>query len=268
MFVDSHCHLNMLTGHETTPIPMAEILADAKRNRVEKMLCVSVNTTNWDDMKAQCAPHEQIVISAGIHPCYVEDQDFDALNRQASDPQVVAIGESGLDYFYGKTPSVQQTQRDSFAKHIHLSADIALPLIVHTRDARDDTLAVMRSEKAERGGGVMHCFTETLEMAKAALDMGFYISFSGIITFKNAVEIREVCQYVPLDRILIETDSPYLAPVPYRGKTNRPCWVQYVAEQIADVKDLTTDEIANITTQNFYRLFAKATMDTLAAPAR
>lgn len=259
MFVDSHCHLNMLTGHESTPITMAEILSDATRNRVEKMLCVAVNTSDWDDMKAQCAPHAKtIVMSAGIHPCYMDDQDFTALRRQASDTQVVAIGESGLDYFYCQDDATQQKQRGSFAQHIDLSAELGKPLIVHTRDARDDTIAVMQAENAQRGGGVMHCFTETLDMAKAALDLGFYISFSGIITFKNAAEIREVCQYVPLDRILIETDSPYLAPVPYRGKTNRPCWVQYVAEQVADVKDLTTDEVAKITTQNFYSLFTKA----------
>lgn len=258
MFIDSHCHLNMLTQHKDNPIRMDDILADAKRNRVSHMLCVSVNTGDWQGMKDLCAPHDNISISAGIHPCYMDDQNFDLLAQQADDEQVVAIGESGLDYFYVQDAAIQQTQRDSFAKHIQLSAELDKPLIVHTRDARDDTIAVMQAEHAERGRGVMHCFTETLEMAKAALDLGFYISFSGIITFKNAQEIREVCQYVPLDRILIETDSPYLAPVPYRGKVNRPCYVQYVAEQIADVKDLTTEEVAKITTQNFYQLFKKA----------
>lgn len=256
MFIDSHCHLTMLTGHSETPITMAEILHDAKRNRIEKMLCISVNTTDWADMKQQCEAHaEHIVISAGIHPCYVEDQDFVALEQQATDEQVVAIGESGLDYFYGKDAETQKTQRHSFAAHIDLSARIQKPLVVHTRDAREATMDMLRAEHAERSGGVMHCFTETKAMAKAALDLGFYISFSGIITFKNAKEIREVCEYVPLDRLLIETDSPYLAPTPYRGKTNRPCWVQYVADQVADVKDLTTEEIAKITTENFYTLF-------------
>lgn len=249
----------MLTGHEETPITMEEILQNAERNRIEKMLCVSVNTTDWAEMKKQCEPHpEQIVISAGIHPCYMEDQDFEALEEQAADKQVVAIGESGLDFFYVKDAEAQKIQRDSFAHHIDLSARIDKPLIVHTRDARKATIDVLQAEQAERGGGVMHCFTETKAMAKAALDLGFYISFSGIITFKNANEIREVCAYVPLDRILIETDSPYLAPMPYRGKMNRPCWVQYVAEQVADVKDLTTDEVATITTNNFYDLFKKA----------
>lgn len=259
MFIDSHCHLNMLTGHKEKPISMDEILHDAQRNRIEKMLCVSVNTTDWADMKAQCEPHtEQIVISAGIHPCYMDDQNFDLLAEQARDKQVVAIGESGLDYFYVQDATTQKTQRESFAKHIDLSAELGKPLIVHTRDAREETIAVLQGERAERGGGVMHCFTETLDMAKAALDLGFYISFSGIITFKNAEEIREVCRYVPLDRILIETDSPYLAPVPYRGKINRPCYVQYVAEQVADAKDLTTEEIAKITSENFYQLFTQA----------
>lgn len=254
----------MLTQHKDNPMSMDDILADAERNRVGKMLCVSVNTTDWQGMKDLCQPHDNIVISAGIHPCYMDDQNFELLEKQARDEQVVAIGESGLDYFYVQDEATQQTQRDSFAKHIHLSAELDKPLIVHTRDARDDTIAVMRAENAQRGRGVMHCFTETLEMAKAALDLDFYISFSGIITFKNAQEIREVCQYVPMDRILIETDSPYLAPVPYRGKVNRPCYVQYVAEQVADVKDLTTEEVAEITTQNFYRLFNKAAWPTLS----
>lgn len=259
MFIDSHCHLNMLTGHDETPISMDEILHDAERNRIERMLCVSVNTTDWAEMKKQCEPHrERIVISAGIHPCYMEDQDFAALEEQAQDNQVVAIGESGLDFFYVKDAPTQKIQRNSFAHHIDLSARLEKPLIVHTRDAREETIDVLRAEHAERGGGVMHCFTETKEMAKAALDLGFYVSFSGIVTFKNANEIREVCEYVPLDRILIETDSPYLAPVPYRGKTNRPCWVQYVAETVADVKNLTTEEIAKVTSENFYTLFSQA----------
>ncbi len=188
----------------------------------------------------------------------MEDQDFATLEQQARDKQVVAIGESGLDYCYCHDEDVKSIQRESFAKHINLSAELQKPIIVHTRDARDDTIAVLRAERAERGRGVMHCFTETLEMAKDALDLGFYISFSGIITFKNASEIREVCKYVPLDRILIETDSPYLAPVPYRGKMNRPAWVQHVAAQVADVKDMTTDEIAAITSENFYQLFKAA----------
>ncbi len=259
MFIDSHCHLNMLTGHEKHPISIEEILADAERNRIDKMLCVAVNTTDWQGMKDLCLPYqEKIVMSAGIHPSYMEDQDFETLNKQANDEQVVAIGETGLDYFYCTDEAVKKTQRESFAKHINLSATLQKPLIVHTRDAREDTIAILQSEHAERGRGVMHCFTETLEMAKSALDLGFYISFSGIITFKNAQEIRDVCQYVPMDRILIETDSPYLAPVPYRGKMNRPCWVQYVAQQVADVKDLTTEEVAKQTSDNFYHLFQKA----------
>ncbi|MGY0398708.1 MAG: TatD family hydrolase [Ostreibacterium sp.] len=259
MFVDSHCHLNMLTKHESSPISIAEILSDAEHNCLEKMLCVAVNTTDWQEMKDLCSlHHDRIVLSAGIHPCYMDDQDFVVLEKQAKDSQVVAIGESGLDYFYCQDGSIQALQRDSFAKHIELSARLEKPLIIHTRDARKDTISVMRAEHAERGRGVMHCFTETLDMAKQALDLGFYISFSGIITFKNANEIREVCQYVPLDRILIETDSPYLAPAPYRGKVNRPYWVKHVAEQVANVKDLTTEEVAKITKDNFFQLFKKA----------
>ncbi len=259
MFIDSHCHLNMLTGHEKTPLSMQTLLDDAAHEGIDKMLCVSVNTTDWADMKAQCAPHrERIVISAGIHPCYMDDQDFPALETQAQDEQVVAIGESGLDFCYDKDEQTQRLQRHSFAYHIDLSARLNKPLIVHTRDAREDTIAVLRSEHAERGGGVMHCFTESKAMAKQALDLGFYISFSGILTFKNAADLREVCAYVPLDKILIETDSPYLAPMPHRGKMNRPCWVRYVAEQVANVKDLTTEEVAKATSDNFYALFPLA----------
>ncbi len=249
----------MLTIDEKNPLGIDEILSDTAVNNIDKMLCVAVNTADWQGMKDLCAPYnDRIILSAGIHPCYMDDQDFTTLSQQALDKQVVAIGESGLDYFYCQDESVKLIQRESFAKHIELSAELQKPIIVHTRDARDDTIAVLRENHAQRGGGVIHCFTETLEMAKDALDLGFYISFSGIITFKNANEIREVCKYVPLDRILIETDSPYLAPAPYRGKMNRPSWVQYVAEQVADIKNLTTDEVGTITTDNFYRLFKKA----------
>lgn len=259
MFIDSHCHLNMLTAQEKIPVGIGDIIKESRRNRVKHMLCVAVNTTDWQTMKDLCVNYaEQVSLSAGIHPCYVDDQDFDTLSLQAADKQVIAVGESGLDYFHCTDAAGQKKQKASFARQIHLSATLNKPLIVHTRDARQDTLAVMRAEKAERGGGVMHCFTETLEMAKVALDLGFYLSFSGIITFKNAQQIREVCRYAPLDRILIETDSPYLAPVPYRGKVNRPCYVQYVAQQVADIKDLTTEEVAMITSDNFYRLFPPA----------
>ena len=259
MFIDSHCHLNLLSQDEKTPLTMEEIIIEANVNRIEKMLCVAINTVDWQVMKTQCSPHsDKVVISAGIHPCNIEDQDFASLEKQANDQQVVAIGESGLDYSYCQDEKIKKTQRDSFAKHINLSASIKKPLIVHTRDARKDTIAILQTERAERSGGIMHCFTETLEMAKSALDLDFYISFSGIITFKNATQIREVCEYIPLDRILIETDSPYLAPLPYRGKMNRPSYVKYVAQQVADVKGLITEEVAEITRNNFYQLFHRA----------
>ncbi|PIE42213.1 MAG: metal-dependent hydrolase [Gammaproteobacteria bacterium] len=260
MFIDSHCHLHMLAWHDDKPIAIEDIIADAKRNDIEKMLCVAVETADWQAMKDLCLPYtDKIVLSAGIHPCYVEeDQNFTVLEAQAKDDRVVAIGETGLDYFYCQDEVIKQKQRHSFARQINLSARLDKPVIVHTRAARRDTIAVMQSENAERGRGVMHCFTETIEMAKQALDLGFYISFSGILTFKNAAQIREVCRYVPLERILIETDSPYLAPVPHRGKINRPYWVPCVAERVAEIKNLTIEEVASATSGNFYRLFKKA----------
>ncbi|MPV86813.1 YchF/TatD family DNA exonuclease [Cardiobacteriales bacterium ML27] len=249
----------MVVEHDKTPLTLETVLANTTNNGVEKMLCVSVSTVDWPAMKQLCEPHaDRVKLSAGIHPGYIDDQDFVTLETQLQDEQVIAIGESGLDFYYEHNPDKQQIQRDSFARHIALSRRYQKPLIVHTRDARTATIDVLRSENAQDGGGIMHCFTEDLSMAEAALDLGFYISFSGVITFKNAQSIRDVCAYVPLDRILIETDAPYLAPMPYRGKVNQPAYVRYVAECVAEVKDCTTDEVARITTDNFYRLFPTA----------
>jgi len=244
---------------EKTPMAMDELLRQAHQAQIEKMLSVSVSSSSWGKMKTLCQAHsDRIVLSAGIHPCYIEDQDFARLEKQATDEQVVAIGESGLDYHYCRDEQTRQRQQASFARHIDLSVRLDKPLIVHSRDASEDTIAILRAEHAERGLGVMHCFTETLAMAKSALDLGFYVSFSGIITFKNATELREVCRYVPMDRLLIETDAPYLAPTPYRGKVNRPAWVVHVAEQVATTKGLCTEEVAQMARKNFYTLFPLA----------
>lgn len=255
--IDSHCHLDMVVAREGVDLTLPEILASAADANVSKLLCVSVSTIDWQAMKTLCQPYsDKVYLSAGIHPCYMEDDNFTLLNQQAQDEQVIAIGESGLDYYHCTSKDVIKKQHHSFLTHITLANELQKPLIIHTRDAREDTIALMKEGQAEKGGGVMHCFTETLEMAKAALDLGFYISFSGIITFKNAEQIREVASYTPLDRILIETDSPYLAPVPYRGKTNQPAYIAYVAEKLAEIKGLPVTDIARITTDNFKRLFA------------
>ncbi len=260
MFIDSHCHIHTFVNDDEVPdVTLESILADADEHNIEKMLCVACTASEWQMMKKLCEPHkDRFVLSAGIHPCDIDGQDFSAVEEQVLDSQVVAVGETGLDYYWVKDVAQQKLQRENLARHIDLAARVQKPLIIHTRDASTDTIAVLQSENAERSRGVMHSFTGDKEMAKQALDLDFYISFSGILTFKNAQEIRDVCQYVPLDRILIETDSPYLAPVPKRGKTNRPCWVRFVAQQIAEIKDLTTEEIGAITTDNFYSLFTKA----------
>lgn len=257
--IDSHCHLDMVIKREDVDLTLSDLLATANQSAVTKMLCVSVSTVDWPAMKTLCQAHEdKIYLSAGIHPCYMDDQDFTLLESQANDEQVIAIGETGLDYYHCSDESIKKQQHHSFLTHIELANRLQKPLIIHTRDARKDTIALLREGHADNCRGVMHCFTETLEMAKAALDLGFYISFSGIITFKNAEQIREVAAYTPLDRILIETDAPYLAPVPYRGKVNQPAYVSQVAEKVAEIKAISVEEIGQTTTDNFYRLFSKA----------
>ncbi len=256
MYIDSHCHLDMVIDKLSNDTTLTDLITAAQQQKVKKMLCVSVSTRDWPRMKALCEnQQDSIYLSAGIHPCYMEDQDFAALKMQANDSQVIAVGETGLDYYHIDEPEIIQKQHHSFLTHIELAAELKKPLIIHTRGAQDDTIALMREGQADRSSGVMHCFTETIEMAKAALDLGFYISFSGIITFKNAEQIRDVARYTPIDRILIETDAPYLAPVPFRGKTNQPAYVTHVAEQMALLKELSVEQLGQITSDNFNRLF-------------
>ncbi len=253
MFVDSHCHLDRLEL-EKLGMDLPAVLQAAKTQQVDHMLCVSVSLAEFPAMAALVQPYAQVSVSCGEHPLHQTDVlDVALLQQLAADPRVVAVGETGLDYFY--SPQTKQLQQEAFISHIEVANQLNKPLIVHTRDAKADTLAILKQYQAERCGGVLHCFTEDWETAKAALDLGFYISFSGIMTFKNADPLREVVKQVPLDRLLIETDSPYLAPVPYRGKTNQPAYVSAVAAAVADLKGVSIENLAKLTSDNFYRLF-------------
>lgn len=253
MLVDSHCHLDMLKIEET---PIATFLDNAAGQGIEHMLCVSVSLERFQSMLELVKDYPQISVSVGVHPDYedVADPDEDTLITLAADEKIVAIGETGLDYF--RIEGDVEWQRERFRRHIRASKATGKPVIVHTRAAREDTLAIMQEEDARDVGGVLHCFTEDWDMAKKALDMNFYISFSGIVTFKNATDLKEVAKKVPLDRMLVETDSPYLAPVPKRGKPNEPAYVRYVAEYIAELRQQPFEKIAQTTTENFYSLFS------------
>lgn len=250
-FVDSHCHLNFPELAEN----MADVLAQMRHNDVAGALCVSVNLADFPQVLALAEQHQNIYASVGVHPDYegVEDPDTARLVELAQHPKVIAIGETGLDYF--RLKGDLEWQRTRFRNHIRAARECGKPLIIHTREAAADTLRIMAEENAAGAGGVMHCFTETWDVAEAALAMGFYISFSGIITFKSAQQIKEVAQRVPLERILVETDAPYLAPVPYRGKLNQPAYVKHIAEEIALLRGIDVSEVGRCTTENFMRLF-------------
>ena len=254
MFVDSHCHLDRL---DLAPYEgdLAAAINAAKDRGVERMLCIGVDMTNAQTVVDIARQYEGISASVGVHPMDVNDQlvDIDELRTLALAPEVVAIGETGLDYYYSKDSA--EIQRESFALHLQLSSELKKPVIIHTRDAREDTLSIIRQHGDRSVAGVLHCFTESWEMASKALDENYYISFSGIVTFNNAAALREVAKKVPLDRILIETDSPYLAPIPHRGKKNEPKYVVEVAQCIAQLRGLTVEEVAQVTTNNFDDLF-------------
>ncbi len=251
MYIDSHCHLDFpdLAGN------LEAIFASMRDNRVSHALCVSVTLEDFPRVRELAERHAHLFASVGVHPDYegVEDPVPETLVALAQHPRVVAIGETGLDYF--RIKDAPDWQRTRFRNHIRAARLCGKPLIIHTRSAAADTLKVMQEEGAGEAGGVMHCFTESWPVAKAALDMGFHISFSGIVTFRNAAALKEVARQVPLERLLIETDAPYLAPVPHRGKTNHPGWVVHVAEEIARLKDVSVDRIAQVTTDNFIHLF-------------
>lgn len=251
MFIDSHCHLDF--PDLTADLPC--IMAEMKHNQVEHALCVSVDLNDWQRMMEIVDAYPNLSASVGVHPDYQEtiEPTVEQLLTLAKHPKVVAIGETGLDYY--RLPEPLAWQRKRFRTHIQASLQSQLPLIIHTRNASEDTLRLMREEGANQG--VMHCFTEDIKVAEQALALGFYISLSGIVTFKNAHQVHEVARYIPLERLLIETDSPYLAPVPYRGKRNDPSKVIHVAEKIAQLRGMTTQDVAQASKENFYRLFAK-----------
>lgn len=257
MLVDSHCHLDRV---DLAPYDadFSKLIAATREAGVDHMLCVSIDLESYPQMLALVEQYPEISISVGVHP---NDDDrrepsVAELVQLATHPKNVAIGETGLDYF--RTEGDLDWQRERFRIHIRAAREAGKPLIIHTREARDDTIAILREEQAAEVGGVMHCFTETWEMAQAAMEMGFYISFSGIVTFKNAAALRDVARRVPDDLLLIETDSPYLAPVPFRGKPNEPRYVAQVAETIAALRGVDTASIVRQSRDNFFRLFAAA----------
>lgn len=255
MFVDSHCHLSFPELAER----IDAIRADMASARVDKALCICTTLEEFDTVHALARRFDNFWCSAGVHPDNegVREPGVEDLVALAGRPRVVAIGETGLDYYRLGDRSLDEMawQRDRFRIHIRAARATGLPLVIHTRSASADTLRILREEGGDEVGGVFHCFTETLDVARAALDLGFYVSFSGIVTFKNATELQDVARFVPLDRCLIETDSPYLAPVPFRGKTNTPALVPYVAAKLAELKDVALEVVAEATTSNFESLF-------------
>ena len=257
MFVDSHCHLDRLDLSACNN-DLQSVIDAATGKNVSRMLCVAIDLQNLPEMLETVNRFDNVYASAGVHPLHVSDgvPEVATLLGYATDANVIALGETGLDYYYQKD-TVEQ-QRDSFVNHLKASAEARLPVIVHTRDAREDTISILRQHVDTDVAGVLHCFTENWEMARQAMDLNFMISFSGIITFRNAAELREVVRQVPMENLLIETDSPYLAPVPYRGKPNEPQYVVEVAQCVADIKGLRIEEVAEITSDNFDRMFNKA----------
>ncbi len=251
MLVDSHCHLDFPELAER----LDDALALMRANDVRYAMCISVTLEAYPDVLRIAESHRHIYASVGVHPdsTDVHEPSVDELVALARHEKVIAIGETGLDYY--RLKGDLEWQRDRFRTHIRAAQASRKPLVVHTRAAAEDTLRLMREERAGEIGGVMHCFTESWEVARAALDLGFYISFSGIVTFKNATVLREVAKKVPLERMLVETDSPYLAPVPFRGKTNQPGYVKHTAEEIARLRNIDFDDVARHTTDNFFRLF-------------
>lgn len=254
MFVDSHCHLDFPDLANN----LNDILENMQTNKVSHALCVSVNLEDFPRVLLLAETHHNLYASVGVHPDYenlTEPQAME-LTSLAQHPRIIAVGETGLDYF--RLKGDLEWQRERFRQHIRAARQCGKPLIIHTREAASDTLRIMAEEGADKVGGVMHCFTESWEVAQQAIEMNFYISFSGIVTFKNAVALKDTAKKIKLEKMLIETDSPYLAPVPYRGKTNQPAFVRHVAEEIAKLRDITVDEVGKMTTSNFFNLFKDA----------
>lgn len=251
MFVDSHCHLDFPELAADLP----QLLAAMREHGVTHALCIGVDLPAWPNVAALARAHANLYATVGVHPDYTDTPEptVAGLVALAATPKVVAIGETGLDY--SRLQGDLAWQRERFRTHIRAARETGKPLVIHTRAAAEDTLAIMRDERAAEAGGVMHCFTESWDVARAALDMGFHISFSGIVTFRNATALQDVARRVPLDRMLIETDSPYLAPAPHRGRRNQPAWVRHVGEEIARLRGIATEAVAAATSANFFRLF-------------
>jgi len=254
MFIDSHCHLSFPELQAQLP----KILDEMKAAQVDQAVCVCTTMEEFPTVQGIAAAHANLWATVGVHPDSedgVHEPSVDELVRAAQDPKVVAIGETGLDYYRlnGRTVDEMEWQRERFRTHIRASKQTGKPLVIHTRSSADDTLRVLREEKGSHG--VFHCFTESAEVALAAIELGFYVSFSGILTFKNAQALRDVAQQLPMERLLIETDSPYLAPIPYRGKTNSPAYVPHVAKALAELKGMPVEELAARTTANCKKLF-------------
>lgn len=250
--VDSHCHINFDELYKRLP----ELLDNAEANNVTHMLCVAVNLEDFPEVKALSDQYPHIFASVGVHPCYqdVKEPSIDELVEIGQHDNIVAIGETGLDYFRVEDEDMTW-QRDRFVRHIQAAKTVNKPLIIHTRNAADDTMRILKEQGADTCRGVMHCFAEDWDTAEKALDLGFYISFSGIVTFKSATNVQEVARKCPIDRVLVETDAPYLAPVPLRGKTNEPAYVKHTAQFVADLKGVSLEKLAEQTTENFFDLF-------------
>lgn len=256
MLIDSHCHLNFIDLAEFNN-DLDQVILQANENGVDHFLCVCVELEDYPRLCQIAERYPNVSLSVGLHPnseIAIEPSAPQLVNL-AKHPACIALGETGLDYYRTETAEAQRLQGERFRTHIHAALTAQKPLIIHTRQAAEDTLGIMKEEKAESIGGVMHCFSENWDIAKQALDLNFYISFSGIVSFKNAKTLQEVAKKVPLDRLLIETDSPYLAPVPYRGKQNHPALVKYVALALSELRQVSYEEIARQTTENFYRCF-------------
>jgi len=261
MYVDSHCHLDRV---DLSPYggDLGRLMEATAQAGVSHLLCVCIDLYHYPAMRALVEPYSNVAVSVGVHPnegsadARVTEPSVEGLASMAADPRVVAIGETGLDYYYGQGDIERQQRR--FRTHIRAARLCGKPLIIHSRDAREDTIRILREEGAEAVGGVLHCFTETWEMARQGLDLGFYVSFSGIVTFKSASALREVAGQIPMDRLLIETDSPYLAPVPFRGKPNEPRLVPHVAKCIAEFRGIPVADLAAATTSNYFRLFGRS----------
>lgn len=256
MFVDSHCHLNLV---DLSPYDgnLSKLLEEAREQKVTHFLCVSVDVQEHAQLSQIAATYTDVTISVGLHPNHEPEYTLDPqlLHRQAQDPKVVAIGETGLDYF--RSQGDLQWQKQRFIDHIDVAKTCHKPLIIHSRAAKNDTLDILRANNADEVGGVLHCFTEDWEMAKQAMDLNFLISFSGIVSFKNATTLHEVAKKIPIDKMLIETDCPYLAPVPHRGKSNVPAYVPFVAKAIGELRDEPIEHIGEQTSQNFFRVFGE-----------